>query len=79
MVELICDSCKKTRRPNGEKRNGHEWILGWDLVSESAHGVQRSIRLLDRWDDRRMAEFGAVHFCSEDCKDKYINRNRLAA
>jgi hypothetical protein len=80
MVEIKCDACDTVRRPNEETRkNGHEWILGWDLLSESSNAVQRSIRFLDRWDDRRVTEFGAVHFCSVECRDDYIRKNRSAA
>jgi hypothetical protein len=80
MVEIKCDNCDALRRPNDETRNsGAEWIMGWDLVSESPNAVQRSIRFLDHWDSRRVAEFGAIHFCSPECREEYIAANRAAA
>lgn len=80
MVEIKCDNCDNVRLPNEEPRNPQEeWILGWDLVSESPNAVQRSIRFLDRWDNRRVAEFGAIHFCSVKCREAYITANRDAA
>lgn len=80
MVEIKCDNCDAVKHPNDENRNTTpDWILGWDLVSESTNAVQRSIRFLDHWDARRAAEFGAIHFCCAECKDEYIAANRNAA
>jgi hypothetical protein len=79
MVEIHCDNCDNVKKPNIETRTGTEWILGWDLISESPSAVQHSIRFLDHWDDRRVAEFGAVHFCSLECRDEYVGRSRAAA
>lgn len=78
MVEIHCETCDAVKRPNEETRNGPEWILGWDILTESPQAVQRSIRLLDHWDGRRVAEFAAVHFCSIECKDKYLAEQRAA-
>jgi hypothetical protein len=79
MVTIVCDTCRAEARPNIEKRNSHApWIQGYDLRVESPTLVQHSVRLLDRWDDRRIAEFGAVHFCSLECKDKYLAKNKAA-
>jgi hypothetical protein len=79
MVEIRCDNCDAVRHPNEEARVGSEWIMGWDLVTEAPNAVQRSIRFLDHWDMRRVAEFGAIHFCSLECREKYIKDNRAAA
>ena len=80
MVEIKCDNCDVVRRPNDETRNtATEWILGWDLIAETPNAVQRSIRFLDHWDPRRVAEFGAIHFCSIECREEYIAANRSAA
>ena len=80
MVEIKCDNCDAVKHPNDETRNSDpEWILGWDLISESTNAVQRSIRFLDRWDNRRVAEFGAIHFCCPECREEYITANRAAA
>jgi hypothetical protein len=40
--------------------------------------VQRSIRFLDRWDDRRVLELGAIHLCSQACREKYLKRSKAA-
>jgi hypothetical protein len=80
MVEIKCDNCDSVLQPNIEIRKpAEEWILGWDLLSESPNAVQHSIRFLDHWDDRRASEFGAIHFCCLDCRDEYVSRSRAAA
>lgn len=79
MVEITCDVCDK-KRPQSEKRLGKDsWILGYDIEMEKANALQRSLRFLDRWDDSRVLELGAIHLCSEKCKDDYIRKARAAA
>lgn len=79
MTTITCDTCRAEARPNSEKRTTKApWIQGSDLMVESPRLVQHSVRLLDRWDDRRIAEFGAVHFCSLECKDKCLSKNKAA-
>ena len=75
MVTIKCDVCKRTR-PQG---SDEEWILGYDLEVESKSGITRSVRFLDRWDDRRILELGAIHLCCEQCRDEYLKRSRMAA
>lgn len=77
MVTIKCDSCKAVKPTDTIKDDG--WILGTDLEVETAHALQRSIRFLDRWDDRRVLELGAIHFCCEECRDDYVSRSRAAA
>ena len=76
MVTITCDNCGATRP---EKLPiGVEWILGYDIELETPHAVQRSLRFLDRWDDRRVIEFGAIHICSEECKVEYRTKQAAA-
>jgi putative heme degradation protein len=78
MVEITCDMCQK-RKPASEKRLGSDsWILGYDIETEKANALQRSLRFLDRWDDARVLELGAIHLCSERCKEEYIRKARAA-
>lgn len=73
MVKIICDNCgveKPERLPPKI-----EWILGYDLETETPKSVQRSIRLLDHWDDRRVLELGAIHLCSLECRDEYMKQS----
>lgn len=70
MVKITCDNCGAVKP---EKLLATvEWILGYDLETETAKSVQRSIRLLDHWDDRRVLELGAIHLCSLQCRDEYM-------
>jgi hypothetical protein len=80
MIEISCDSCGKVRPVVESARNngGSEWVLGYDLEVESPNALQRSMRFLDRWDDRRVLELGAIHFCSDACKEKYIAAAKAA-
>ena len=79
MVEISCDSCGKVRPVMETARNGGaEWVLGYDVEVQSPNALQRSMRFLDHWDDRRVLELGAIHFCSDACKEKYISTARAA-
>jgi hypothetical protein len=78
MVTITCDSCGKEKAQD-EKRLKETWIMGSDLQMETKSAVQRSIRFLDRWDDRRVLEYGAIQLCSPKCKEDYIRGKRVAA
>jgi hypothetical protein len=78
MIEISCDSCGKVK-PVAQTVNGApEWVLGYELEVESPNALQRSMRFLDRWDNRRVLELGAIHFCSLACKEKYISAAKAA-
>ena len=74
MVRITCDGCGAVK-PSYERLHRLEWILGYDIESKSARSLQRAIRFLDRWDDRRILELGAIHFCSVKCKDEYLKKS----
>ena len=74
MVQIICDTCEAVR----DQDEREPWILGYDIETRSTSGVSRSVRFLDRWDERRLTEIGAIHFCSVECKDKYLAKARAA-
>ncbi|HZD93269.1 MAG TPA: hypothetical protein VE133_03385 [Candidatus Sulfotelmatobacter sp.] len=79
MVKISCDMCGKVR-PQSDTRIGNDsWVLGYDIEVENANALQRSLRFLNRWDDARLVELGAIHLCSEKCKDQYIEEARAAA
>ncbi|HWC18688.1 MAG TPA: hypothetical protein VG498_16880 [Terriglobales bacterium] len=77
MIRITCDTCGAVKAPQGRDKN-REWILGYDIELESPRSLQHSIRFLDRWDNRRINELGAIHFCSLECKDKYMRRSAAA-
>jgi hypothetical protein len=72
MVTVTCDACGVERQP------GEEWVLGYDIESVTPNGVRRAITFLDRWDSRRMDELGAIQFCSLECKNNYLAKQRAA-
>ncbi len=76
MVKITCDNCG-TEMPD-VMPVGEEWILGYDLQLESPNAVQRSIRFLDHWDNRRIVELGAIHLCSLACREEYVQRSAAA-
>lgn len=79
MVEISCDSCGKIKPDDDKRLKKETWILGWDLQVENKSGVQRSIRFLDKWDDRRVIELGAIHLCSQACREGYLRGERRSA
>jgi microsomal dipeptidase-like Zn-dependent dipeptidase len=79
MIRITCDVCDKVRTQQSKKIANDSWILGYDLEIENANALQRSLRFLSHWDDARVMELGAIHICSEKCKDQYIKEARAAA
>ncbi len=78
MVTITCDACGAERPQPEEIISDGDWILGYDLQSETANAVSRSIRFVDRWDDRRVLELGAIHLCCNECKQNYLRGKRAA-
>jgi hypothetical protein len=73
MVRISCDVCGRLK-----SAADHEWILGYDLQVERRAGLRRSVHFLDHWYDARVLELGAIHFCSEKCRDKYLEASKAA-
>ena len=74
MVRISCDVCGRVKKPADQ-----QWILGYDLEVETRSGLHRTVQFLDRWYDRRAPEFGAIHLCSEKCRENYLEESRAAA
>ena len=73
MVMISCDTCGTQRGSD----NCEGWILGFDVPAASAP-MKRSMRFFERWEQRRVLDPGAVHFCSVECKNTYVD-NATAA
>lgn len=73
MVEIICDNCGALKKSN------REWILGNKQEKRSLRSgsVRKVIRFLDHWYTRWVTETGAIHLCSEKCKEQYARKNGL--
>jgi hypothetical protein len=67
MVEFICETCHKRRKDN------KHWILGLAAESVGAQSARREINILSSWSEEQAVHPMAVHFCSERCKEKYMN------
>ena len=77
MVSITCDVCGR-EKPSKTTVGASEWILGYDLEVETTRSLRRQLTFLDRWDDRRVLELGAIHLCSEACREAYIEKSRAA-
>ena len=73
MVTITCDVCGKQR--TSAASDG--WFLGFDVPTASAP-MSRSIRFMSRWEERRVLDPGAVHFCCEECRTTYVENAQAA-
>jgi hypothetical protein len=73
MIKITCDTCG-TVKSAGQP----EWIIGYDLQFDTPRAVGRSLSFYEHWDNSRILERGAVHFCSPECKEAYVASNTLA-
>jgi hypothetical protein len=78
VVRITCDICSKERPLSGERTAAEAWVLGYDLELENLSGMQHYLRFLDRWDDTRILDPGAIHLCSRACKDDYMVKVQAA-
>ncbi len=67
MVEFICETCHKRRK------DSKNWILGLAAESVGKQSARREINILSSWSNEQAVHPMAVHFCSERCKEKYMN------
>jgi hypothetical protein len=79
VVKINCDVCGKAKPRSNTRIGNDSWIMGYDIEVENANALQRSLRFLSRWDATRVLELGAIHLCSEKCKDQYIKDARAVA
>ena len=68
MVTFLCDTCGRVKKPE------QQWILGSAAESLGAVSARREVNILSAWADSQAVHPLAVHFCSERCKDKYLNK-----
>ncbi len=67
MIRFECDTCHRLK--SGDKE---EWILGFAAENIGAVSARREISFDPQWDSARALHPLAVHFCSVECKDKYL-------
>jgi len=66
MVQFSCDWCSRTKGPQ------EAWILGIAAETVGFTAVRREATILSEWDRERAVHSLAVHFCSPECRDKYM-------
>ena len=68
MIEFVCDTCSAIRQDD------EPWILGMAAEALGVTASRREVTLFPTWDNTRAVHPLAVHFCSIECKDKYMQR-----
>ena len=77
MVAITCDVCG-SNKPDKLAVGAPEWILGYDLEVETTRSLRRQLTFLDRGDDRKALDLGAIHLCCEQCRNDYVEKSRAA-
>jgi hypothetical protein len=67
IVEYICNVCRK------RKEADQNWRLGFEKTIPTGSGVEKEIVVLHTWDEKWAQEPNALHFCSEQCEQKYLS------
>src|SRR5437868_14329720 len=66
MLRYECDFCHRL------KNEDEAWILGFAAETVGVTAARREVTILPRWDEARAVDYLAVHFCSEQCRQKYM-------
>lgn len=67
MVRFQCDSCGKIKHAD------EAWILGFAAENIGITAARREISIAGSWDRGRAVDPLAVHFCSDECRAKYVD------
>ena len=68
MVRYECDYCQALKEP------GDTWILGFAAENVGVNAARREITIAPRWDEGRAVDYLAVHFCSDECRQRYMGK-----
>jgi hypothetical protein len=68
MIQFLCDSCRAVKQPEDA------WILGRAAEAIAMTAARREVTLFPAWDRDRAVHPYAVHFCSVECKNNYMER-----
>jgi hypothetical protein len=68
VIEFVCDNCGRVKDPD------EIWILGLAAEAVGVTAARREVSIISVWDRERAVHPLAVHFCSEECKEKYIQK-----
>ncbi len=67
MLEFSCDYCGDLKKPN------ETWINGVAAENVGTQAARREVVVDPAWRRERALLPLAVHFCSVECKDNYLN------
>jgi len=68
MIQFVCDSC------GAIKEDFDVWVVGLAAEALGVSSARREVTILSTWDRPSAVYPLAVHFCSLECKDEYMNR-----
>ena len=66
MVRFQCDSCGRNKEENDV------WILGFAAENIGVTSARREVSIAGMWERARAVEPLAVHFCSDECRARYM-------
>jgi len=66
VIQFACDFCRRI------KALKEVWLVGLAGETVGAIAARREVTILPAWDSEQAVHRLAVHFCSENCKDKYV-------
>lgn len=67
MIRFQCDGCSRL------KEEREVWILGFAAENIGVTSARREISIASSWDRPRAVESLAVHFCSDECRTRYMH------
>jgi len=68
MVVYKCDLCGRLKDPK------ETWVLGFAAENIGVTQARREIAIATKWDEAKAVDWLAVHFCSLECKERYMDR-----
>ena len=68
-MEFFCKTCGK------KKGDDDAWLLAFEGSGKPGRVMKYTINLPRKWDEKRACEPNALHFCSAECKNKYVWEN----
>lgn len=66
MLQYTCDWCKRQKKPD------ENWILGLAAERSYSSGHRREVSFASRWTEEWARHALAVHFCSAEHKNNYV-------
>jgi hypothetical protein len=68
MLQFVCDSCNAVKKPE------EVWINGMAAENVGTQAARREVVIDASWRRDRAVQPFAVHFCSVECKDRYMEK-----